>query len=116
MKLLTIVYNSVAIGSFQHVFPIIFAIVFTIGFVRYSNSKFNDIQKQKAIHYLAYFVSITLIGFHLYRMLFDNYNFKTDLPFYLCSLMALLIPIFTHYRKYWMFEVLIFWIVGTFVS
>jgi hypothetical integral membrane protein (TIGR02206 family) len=57
-------------------------------------------------------VSATLIGFHLYRILFDNYNFKTDLPLYLCSLMALLIPVFTYYRKYWMFEVLVFWIIG----
>jgi hypothetical integral membrane protein (TIGR02206 family) len=112
MKLLAVVQNSVTIGSFQHVFPIIFAIAFTIGFVRYSNLKFNEIQKQKAIHYLAYFVSAVLISFHLYRMFFDDYNFKTDLPFYLCSLMALLIPVFTYFRKYWMFEILVFLIIG----
>ncbi|WP_262890560.1 YwaF family protein [Winogradskyella costae] len=45
-------------------------------------------------------------------MLFDNYNFKTDLPLFLCSLLALIIPIFTHYRRYWKFEILVFWIIG----
>ena len=26
--------------------------------------------------------------------------------------MALLLPLFTYFRKYWMFEVLVFWIIG----
>lgn len=112
LKLLSIVQNSVAIGSFQHILPIIFAVGFTIFFVKYSNRNFSELQKQKAIHYLGWLVSLTVITFHLYRIGFDNYNFKTDLPLYLCSLMALLIPIFTYYRKYWMFEVLVFWIIG----
>jgi hypothetical integral membrane protein (TIGR02206 family) len=111
-QLFLIVQKSVTIGSMQHLLPIIFAIGFTIWFIKYSNRNFNDIQKQRVIHVLAIVVSITLLAFHVYRMLFDNYNFKTDLPLYLCSLMALLIPIFTYYRKYWMFEILLFWIIG----
>ena len=112
LKLLYIDYNSVSIGSLQHIFPNVFAIGFTVWFIKYSNSNFNNIQKQKVIHYLACFVSVTIICFHLYRVFFDNYNFKTDLPLYLCSLMALLIPVFTYYRKYLMFEILVFWIIG----
>ncbi|WP_296382298.1 TIGR02206 family membrane protein [Winogradskyella sp.] len=112
MKLLIITQDAVVIGSFQHLFPIAFAIGFTILLVRYSNRNFNEFNKRKAIHYLGWFVSITVIVFHLYRMFFDNYNFKTDLPLYLCSLLALIIPVFTYCRKYWMFEILIFWIIG----
>ena len=109
---LSIVNTKVTIGSFQHIIPILFAIGFTVFLVKYSKKHFNESQKQKAVHYLGWMVSATLIGFHLYRILFSNYNFKTDLPLYLCSLMALLIPFFTHYRKYWMFEILVFWIIG----
>lgn len=109
---LSILPTKVTIGSFQHIFPIFFTILFTVFLIKYVNKNFNLIQKQKAVHYLGWFVSATLIGFHLYRMVFDDYNFKTDLPLYLCSLMALLIPVFTHYRKYWMFEILVFWIIG----
>lgn len=108
----TIVQYSVTIGSFQHLFPIIFAIGFTVFFVNYSRRNFTDIQQQKILHYFAWFVSITVISFHAYRMAFESYNFKTDLPLYLCSLMAVLIPVFTYYRKYWMFEILVFWIIG----
>lgn len=109
---LLIVQLKVTIGSFQHIFPIIFAIAITVFLIKYSNKNFSLLQKQKTVHYLAWFVSTTLISFHLYRMFFDHYNFKTDLPLYLCSLMALLIPVFTYYRKYWMFEILVFWIIG----
>ncbi|MDN3493957.1 YwaF family protein [Winogradskyella bathintestinalis] len=109
---LIIVYARLTIGSLQHIIPIVFAAVFAFLLVKYSNRKFNLIQKQIAIHRLAWCISVTVIVFHVYRMLFDNYNFKTDLPLYLCSFIALLIPIFTHYRKYWMFEILLFWIIG----
>lgn len=112
IKSLSIVFNAVTIGSLQHVLPILLAVVFAVVFIRYSNKHLNVSQKQKAIHYFAWIVSLTVISFHGYRMGFDNYNFKTDLPLYLCSLMALLIPLFTYFRKYWMFEILVFWIIG----
>jgi hypothetical integral membrane protein (TIGR02206 family) len=112
IKLLMSAQNYVAMGSFQHWCPIIFASGFTIVFIKYSKRNFNSLQKQKAVHYIGGFVSFTIIAFHAYRMCFDTYNFRTDLPLYLCSLMALLIPIFTYYRKYWMFEILVFWIIG----
>ncbi|GGW69539.1 putative integral membrane protein (TIGR02206 family) [Winogradskyella epiphytica] len=107
-----IVLSKVTIGSLQHVIPILIAIVFTVAFIKYANQKLNLAQKQKAVHYLAWFISITLVSFHVYYISFGDYNFKTDLPLYLCSLMALLLPIFTYYRKYWMLEILIFWILG----
>ena len=111
LKLL-IILQSVTIGSLQHILPILIAVIFTVWFIKYSNRNFNKNQKEKAVHVLGCFVSITIISFHLYRIFFDNYNFKTDLPLYLCSLMSVIIPVFTYYRKYWMFEILVFWIVG----
>ena len=104
--------KSVTIGSLQHILPIVIATILTIWSINYSIKNLDKGQQQKFIHFFACFVSLSVISFHLYRMCFDGYNFKTDLPLYLCSLMALLIPVFTYYRKYWMFEVLIFWIIG----
>ena len=107
-----IVQNTVAIGSLQHFLPIAFTVGFAVWFIKYAKHHFTKNQKHNAIHYVAWFISITVIGFHLYRILFDNYSFKNDLPLYLCSLMALLLPLFTYYRKYWMFEIVVFWIIG----
>lgn len=111
LKLLTI-QESVGIGSLQHVIPILLAVVFTVGVIRFSNKELNKKQQQILIHALGCLVSIVLLSFHVYRIAFDDYNFKTDLPLYLCSLMALLVPIFTYFSKYWMFEILVFWIIG----
>ncbi|WP_430467593.1 TIGR02206 family membrane protein [Winogradskyella ouciana] len=112
IKLLSIALTSVTIGSLQHILPILVAIGFTVLLIKYSNRNLNDKQKFRVIHFVACFVSLFIISFHLYRIGFDNYNFRTDLPLYLCSLMALIIPVFTYYRKYWMFEILVFWIIG----
>ncbi|NRD21088.1 TIGR02206 family membrane protein [Winogradskyella eckloniae] len=109
---LLIVPLKVTIGSFQHIMPIVFACGFTVFLITYAKTKLTATQQEKTIQYLGWFISITLISFHIYRIGFDNYNFKTDLPLYLCSLMALLLPIFTTKRKFWMFEILVFWIIG----
>ncbi len=79
--MLYIVLSKVTVGSFQHVFPIVLAFVFILFLINYSRKNFNSLQKQRAVHYLGWFVSVTLVSFHLYRILFDNYNFKTDLHF-----------------------------------
>ena len=112
MEQLTIIQNSVTIGSLQHIIPIVVAIIITIWSINYSSNKLNKAQQQKFIHFFACFISLCVICFHLYRICFDGYNFNTDLPLYLCSLMALLIPVLTYYRKYWMFEVLVFLVIG----
>ncbi len=61
---------------------------------------------------LGCLVSFTVVLFHGYVISTVIYDVKTDLPLYLCSFMALLIPIFTWYRSYWMYEILLFWIIA----
>lgn len=107
-----ILIKPVTIGSLQHLLPIGLAVIFTVWLIRYSNNHFTKKQQQKTVHGMACLVSLFLICFHLYYIAFGQYNFKTDLPLYLCSLIALLIPLFTYYRRYWMFEILLFWIIG----
>ncbi|MCF7569260.1 TIGR02206 family membrane protein [Sabulilitoribacter arenilitoris] len=104
--------KRVLIGSIEHIFPIIISILFCVLFIKYSKLKFSSKQQYKALHALGCLVSLTVIAFHLYKISLEGYNITTDLPLYLCSLMALFIPVFTKYRKYWMFEILVFWILG----
>lgn len=104
--------NRVAIGSLEHIFPIVFSVFFCVLFIKYSNRKWNKQQQEKALHVFACLVSSIVVGFHLYRISLGVYKITTDLPLYLCSLLALLIPIFTYYRKFWMYEILLFWIIA----
>lgn len=103
--------HRVLILSWEHLLPIGFALIFAIAIVRYARTIPRERQHQ-LIHYIAIFISFTVLGFHIYHMLFSTYDFRTDLPLYLCSLLGILIPVYTHYRKYWMFEILVFWIIA----
>lgn len=105
-------FNSVAIGSLQHIFPIVIATVFGVFIINYAKRKLNPIQQHKTLHVLACFISLIVIIFHANKISLGYYNISTDLPLYLCSLLGLLIPIFTYYQKFWMYEVLVFWIIG----
>ncbi|MEP3837928.1 MAG: TIGR02206 family membrane protein [Algibacter sp.] len=113
-----IIYNAiflfkrVAIGSFQHIVPIVLAILFAIVFIRFAKHRLCETQQKKALHILACFISFIVILFHVHKMSLGNYNFSTDLPLYLCSLMGLLIPVFSYYRRFLMYEILLFWIIG----
>lgn len=113
-----IVYNAfflfkrVAIGSLEHLLPIVFSAVFCVLLIKHSQQKLSKKYQERTLHILGCFVSIIVLVFHLYSISLGSYNIATDLPLYLCSLMALLIPVFTYYRKFWMFEILLFWIIA----
>lgn len=104
--------SRVSIGSLEHIVPVVLAAFFTIFFIRYAKNNLNQLEQEKYLHFFACSISITVLVYHLYYFLFGNYNIITDLPLYICSLIALFIPIFTYYRKYWMFEILVFWVIG----
>jgi len=104
--------DRVSIGSLEQLIPIVVAILVSIFLINYSKRQFSSKQKHALLHAVGVCVSLIIIVFHLYYIIIEAYNFKTDLPLFLCSFMALIIPIFTYYRKYWMYEILLFWIVA----
>jgi hypothetical integral membrane protein (TIGR02206 family) len=111
MITLSAALQRVLILSWEHLLPIGFAVVFSILLIRYAKDMSSE-KQQGLIHYIAVFIAVFVIVFHIYHMLFGDYDFTTDLPLYLCSLLGILIPIYTYYRKYWMFEILVFWIIA----
>ncbi len=113
VPLFSILYTErVAFGSLEHLLPIVLATIFAVFFIRYSKKSLARKQQEKLLHLFGILVSTVVFGFHVYYIIIGHYDFKTDLPLYLCSFMALLIPIFTYYRKYWMYEILVFWIIA----
>lgn len=104
--------NRVLILSWEHLIPIGIAILFSVLLIRFAKQSSNQNIKLRIFNSLAVFVSLSVLSFHLYHICFETYDIKTDLPLYLCSLIALLIPVFSYYKKYWMFEILVFWIIA----
>ena len=87
--------ERVSIGSFEHILPILIAIIFAVLIINYSKKSLNEQQQIRLIHFIAIGISFSVITFHIYHISIGNYNITTDLPLYLCSLLAILIPIFT---------------------
>ena len=112
MRLVPTIFYRVGFGSIEHWLPIVMAIVLGIGIMRYANKQLDKKNQQHLIHIIAIAVSLTVISFHLHKFIFGNYDLRTDLPLYLCSFLAIVIPIFTYYRKYWMYEILVFWVIA----
>jgi len=105
-------FNRVTMGSLEHVLPILLSSVFGILLIYYSKNKFNKIKQKQSLFWFSVIISLTVITFHFYKISRGNYNITSDLPLYLCSLLGLIIPVFAYFRKLWMYEVLLFWIIG----
>lgn len=104
--------ERVAIGSFEHLLPIVLALVVGSIIILKARQNPNSPFYKKLFSISGVLISWTVIGFHLHKSIVANYSIQTDLPLYLCSLLAILIPIYTHYQKYWMFEILVFLIIA----
>lgn len=92
--------------------PIAFAVIFAIILIKFSKSKLNKKQQEKVFKGLGAFVSLTVLAFHINLISKGGYSIVADLPLFLCSFMALFIFIFTESRKYWLYEILLFWIIA----
>ncbi|WP_353779793.1 TIGR02206 family membrane protein [Winogradskyella sp. 3972H.M.0a.05] len=104
--------DRVQIGSLEHLIPIVLALIGGAIFIWASRRFLTKKEQYRAVHFLAILISLALIAFHLYYIIIGDYNYRTDLPLFLCSFLGLIIPFFTHYRKFWMYEILLFWIVA----
>lgn len=105
-------YDRVTMGSLEHLTPVFISILFGIYLITYAKRKWRLKKQWFVLQLLAGAISLTLILFHLYKIALGHYDIATDLPLYLCSLIGLLIPLYTYYKRYWIYEILLFWIIG----
>lgn len=102
---------KVAFGSQEHWLPIVIGLFLGAIIIKFA-LKTNVKGQQRLFNVIALVISLTVISFHLHKLAFGSYRLQKDLPLYLCSLLGILIPVFSYYRKYWMYEILVFWIIA----
>lgn len=103
--------QRVAIGSLEHLIPITLAFVFSFLLIFKANKSRNKFY-DRIFELTGVLMSLTVIAYHLNQMICCDYSVRKDLPLYLCSLLALIIPFYVFLRKYWMFEILLFWVIA----
>ena len=100
----------------EHLVPLTLTFTFGLLLIRYSNKTFSEKNKHIVFNGLGFLISGFVIIDQIMKFL-NGYDINEDLPLFLCGLMGLIIPVFTITRKYWMFEILSFWILtGTLQS
>lgn len=62
--------------------------------------------------FMSFFLSLTLILWTSLKIYINGFDVKEDLPLHLCNIISLLLPFFAIYRKQWIYEILIFWILA----
>jgi len=112
LQILFINSGRLQFGSIEHVLPIGLAILFCSVLIRFARKKLSTNQKHLVFKWLGIFVSLTIVLFHAHKISLGGYAISKDLPLFLCSFLALIIPVFTSYKKYWMYEILLFWIIA----
>lgn len=112
LSITPLVLQRVSMWSAEHWIPVLMGLVLGSVVMVYAKRKLTQNNQELLIHLCAIAVSLTVIIFHIHKFMSGTYDVRKDLPLYLCSLLAILIPVFTYYRKYWMYEILVFWIIA----
>lgn len=91
---------------------LVFCIAF--GFILiYLSKKYATKRQQHLIgNILAISLSLSVIFAILLKVILNDFDSKNDLPFHLCSLVALLLPIYSITRRKGIYEVILFWILA----
>lgn len=61
---------------------------------------------------MAWTICGTLVLWTIVRISVEGFNAKEHLPLHLCNIISILLPIFAYQCKYWMYEILLFWILA----
>ncbi|APY09059.1 hypothetical protein BWZ20_12435 [Winogradskyella sp. J14-2] len=104
--------KDVSAGSLQHLLPIGIGIVFCISVILFAKRRLNFKNRSLLFKGLGVFVAGTILLNHAFLIIIGDYDYRNDLPLWICSFAGLLVPFFTFTRKFWMFEILLFWTLG----
>ena len=97
--------------TLQHLVVVLFCFLFGMLLVKFSQKQSK--KNQNLIGNLfAFSISITVIFGTFLNVLKGNFNYQENLPLHLCSFLAIILPVLSYTRKYLLYEVLLFLILG----
>ncbi len=95
----------------QHIGAIAFFILLGYFLIRWGKKSSPALQHRIGI-VLASIISLSVIGYTAIKVFVGPFDIQKDLPLHLCNFLALTLPVFAVLRKYWMYEILVFWILA----
>lgn len=99
--------------TWEHYIPLILWISGTIAWVRWAKNKDAVIQ-YRAAWWFSMSLAFAVFSWMFLRVYFGTFDWREDLPFHLCNILALIFPLALYYQVHWIFGILYFWVlVGT---
>lgn len=97
--------------SIEHGVPVLVFIISTILWIRFAASWSKSRQYQSAIVF-SWTLAFAVLWWMIYRAFIGQFDIKEDLPFHLCNILTLVIPIALHFKSRWFFAILYFWVLA----
>lgn len=104
--------HNFSFGNAHHITAILVFISLTYASIYLANKHLSDKGKYRLGNSIGGAISLTMILWLIIEAALGKFSIQLDLPLYLCSFMAITIPVFTLTRSFVMYEVLVFWIWG----
>ena len=101
-----------AFGNAHHIAALLLFLFLITGSIVFANRYCTASQKQLIGHLIAWAVSGTMMGWLIIESYLGKFSVQEDLPLYLCSFMAISLPIFSITRSFLIYEIIVFWILG----
>jgi hypothetical integral membrane protein (TIGR02206 family) len=95
----------------QHLVVLLFFVLAGILLINRAK-KLPEKQQFKIANFFAFSLAITVVVWTLLKIYIRGFDIKLDLPFHLCNIIALLLPILTITRKKIYYEIVFFWILA----
>lgn len=95
----------------QHIAVVLFFILTGYVLIRWAKQISPETQHTAGI-VMACIISISVISYTVIKIFEGPFDVQKDLPLHLCNFLGLTIPIFAVLRKYWMYEIIVFWILA----
>ena len=97
--------------SEQHFWIIVILILFGISIISWSKRQTERIQIITG-NIFAFSISLTVVFGSILDIYKPDFNYQEDLPFHLCSFLALIIPLLSVTRRYLFYEIFLFLILA----
>lgn len=104
--------NAFQFGNTHHLTALSFFFLLGFGMIYLARNYLSVKQQDLLGQYFAYLLALTVIIWTPVEYYAGAFDYREDLPLYLCNLLALLMPWFARTKHFFWYEIILFWILA----
>lgn len=97
----------------EHLIPLSFFILLTVVWIR-QGVRWDSAKRHMSAFYFSIGLAFSVIFWMVFKAFTNTFDWKEDLPFHLCNILAIIFPLALYLQLRWLYGILYFWVlVGT---